>query len=49
MERQLERQVNGTPTIKPDGGVELHAGMMHAPSKSQNILNELLSWLLGSL
>ena len=28
------------PTIKPDGRVELHVGMMHAPSKSQNILNE---------
>jgi hypothetical protein len=24
-------------TIKPDGGVELHVEMMHAPSKSQNM------------
>ena len=29
------------PNIKPYGGVELHVAMMHEPSKSRNILNEL--------
>jgi|UPI000221A4CF hypothetical protein len=35
------------PTIKPDGGLELDVGMMHAPFKFQNVVLKCSLWLLN--
>jgi hypothetical protein len=36
-----------SPTIKPDGGLELDVVMMHAPFKFQNVVLKCSLWLLN--